>query len=235
MSTGHSRVHRGRGAGPARALALIATIAITAGLESSLRAHPETAEAAPDAVQQSAAVHERVAQHSLSIGVESLFFRTRSTDDYTMQGPALVYDFFVGRRWGFMVRTAVFFALSGQMSGPTGHFDDALDQVYDQHRYGVDTTLMAAHRLSIGERLIATVAVGAHVQWFSLAGTQYSPVEDASAGLGGLGRLDYPVNGWLAMSGELAGALDPFDLINHQNPARLVLPLCLSFGVAARY
>src|SRR4051812_39254222 len=101
MPTGHSRVRRRPDVAPTHGVALIAAIGVTAALESSPRARPD-APPAPDApaaaVQSTAEVHERVDQHSLGLGFESLYFRTRSTDDYTMQGPALVYDFFVGRR-----------------------------------------------------------------------------------------------------------------------------------------
>jgi len=235
MSTAHSRAHRHACVASAHAHALIAAIAICAALETSTRARPDPSPA-PDAVEESSAtVHERVDQHSLGLGFESLYFRTRSTDDYAMQGPAIVYDYFVGRRWGFLLRTAAFLALSGEMNGPTGHFAGGFDRVYDQHHYGADLMLMAARRIPVGARLIATVGLGAHLQWYSLAGARYSPVEDASAGIGGLAKADYPLNGWLALSGELAAALDPLDLVNHQNPARLTLPLCLSFAVAARY
>src|SRR6185436_3697509 len=119
----------------------------------------------------------RVSSHGLGLGYQALFMRTESSDSYTLHGPSVVYDYFIGRRWGFMLRTSAFFPLVGHMSGPSGEFSGSLLDVYDEHHYGVDGLFMVAQRRPLSSDLVLTVAAGAHVQWFSLAGHEYSPVE----------------------------------------------------------
>jgi len=175
------------------------------------------------------------AQHSVGLGGHALLLRTDSSDQYLIQGPALAYDVSIGRRWGVAARLAAFLPLLGSMDGPSGSFSGSLVETYDLHRYGVDALILGARRVQLAPRVRLLVGVGPHVQWFSLAGRRYSPVEDASLGIGGLGKIGYAFNGWLSASTQLAIGLDPIDLQDHRNPARLVVPLSWTFALDARY
>src|SRR5215208_1214743 len=119
-----------------------------------------------------------VHQHGLGIGYQTLLMRTESADFYDLHGPTVVYDFFTGRRWGLLVRASAHFPIAGQMHGPSGEFSGLLVGIYDAHRYGVDALLMVARRIPLSPRLVVTAAFGPHLQWFSLVGASYSPVED---------------------------------------------------------
>lgn len=174
-------------------------------------------------------------EHSLGAGYHALVFRTESSDRYTVQGPAIAYSYFVGRQWGFLLRLAAFFPLLGSMSGPSGEFSGSLVEIYDQHRYGLDSHLMVAHRYPVRDRIELTVATGAHVQFLSLAGLEYSPVEVVTLGIGGLGKLDYDLNSWLSISTQLAVAVDLFDPVDHMNAADVAVPLSWTFAIDARH
>jgi hypothetical protein len=183
-----------------------------------------------------------VRQHTFGLGYQTLVMRTENASTYVIHGPGVSYDYVIGRRWGGMVRTAAFFPVSGSMSGPGADFSGSLVDIYDQHRYGVDLLLMGAHRWPAdparGGFLGKTsflAAAGAHLQWFSLAGFEYSPVETLSVGIGGLGRADYAVNHWFSVSTQLAAALDPFDPLDHRNAADLIVPIAWTFSIAARH
>jgi hypothetical protein len=173
--------------------------------------------------------------HGLGLGYHAVFFQTEVSDRYALHGPSVAYDYFVGRRWGFMLRLAGFVPLLGSMHGPSGDIDGALPDMYEQHLVGLDSMAMVAQRKEHSSGLALTAAFGAHLQWTWLASTEYSNIEVLSLGVGGLGKVDYAINGWLSSSAQLAWGLDFLDLIDHKNPALLVVPLSCSFAIAARY
>ena len=212
------------------AVAFAATVVMLVGGAGGAHADDDTTSARAAAVTA-----ERVAQHTVSTGFHNVFLHAESGDNYALHGPAFVYEFFIGRRWGFMVRAAGFLPVVGEMSGPSGDFSGGLLDVYDQRHFGIDGLIMVARRDALATRWIVTTAAGVHAQGFSLTGSRYSPVEDISLGIGGLGKLDFMVNHWFSVSGELALGIDFLDLVDHRNPAQLVVPLALSFGVSARY
>lgn len=176
-----------------------------------------------------------IRQHGLGLGYHAITFGTAAGDQYALHGPSVVYDYFRGRRWGFMMRLSGAYLVAGSMSGPSGDFSGGLGAIYDQRRLGADVTVGMGRRHALTPRLAITGAAGLHVQGFSLTGTRYSPVEDISIGLGGMGKLDYPLNGWLSLTGQLAVGLDPFDLVEHANPAGWVIPFSSTFALAARH
>jgi hypothetical protein len=164
-----------------------------------------------------------------------VFMRTESADNYVLNGPSLVYDYFIGRRWGFALRAAVFFPVLGSMSGPSGEFSGSLVDSYDQRHIGYDALAMVARRLPLGSKLTLVAGGGLHLQGFALNGAAYSPVEEDSLGIGGLGKLDYALNEWLSASGQVALGLDFLDIVNHANTSQVVIPVSISFAFAARY
>ncbi len=177
----------------------------------------------------------RVRSHGLGLGYHAITFGTEVGDQYTLHGPALMYGYFRGRRWGFMMRLAAAYLVAGRMSGPSGEFRGGLGDVYDQRRHAADALLMIGRRRPLPRGMALTVGAGVHLQGFSLTSTLYSPVENISLGLGGLGKVDYPLNAWLSLSGQLAVGLDPFDLVDHQNPAGWVIPFSSVVALAAHH
>lgn len=176
-----------------------------------------------------------VRSHGLGLGYHAITFGTQVGDRYTLHGPAMMYGYFRGRRWGFMTRLAVAHLVAGRMSGPSGEFRGGLADLYDQRRLAADALLMVGQRRPLPRGMTLTVGAGLHVQGFSLNGTLYSPVEDISLGLGGLGKVDYPLNAWLSLSGQLAVGADPFDLVDHENPAGWVIPFSSVVALAAHH
>src|SRR5215207_2976423 len=100
----------------------------TAVLVMTTPAHAESiAPAAPAAeVHTAPARRPLVQEHSLGFGYHALIMRTESSDQYAIQGPAIAYNYGIGRTWGFHLRVAAFFPLLGNMSGPSGDFDGSL-------------------------------------------------------------------------------------------------------------
>ncbi len=244
--TGSRRVQPGPFVAASRGLAGLSVIILACAAPSRARAAP-----APDALTEAPARApaasalavapdpapgtprpKRVHQHGLGLGYHGVVFATERSDRYVIHGPALVYDYFIGRRWGFMARASAFALVSGRMSGPSGEFTGALGSYYDQRNEGFDGMLMVGRRLPMTPRLVVTAGGGAHFQAFALTSTYYSPVENVSVGLGGLGKLDYVLNGWLTVSGQVAVGLDLIDLADHKNPASWVIPIATSFALA---
>jgi hypothetical protein len=200
------------------------------------------APSAAPAVTATSARRPLVRQHTFGLGYQTLVMRTENASTYVIHGPGVSYDYVIGRRWGFMARTAAFFPVTGHMSGPGSDFSGSLVDIYDQHRYGVDVMLMGARRWPADAsrpgplgKLALLAAAGAHLQWFTLSGLEYSPVEALTIGVGGLGRADYEVNRWFSVSTQIAMALDPFDPLDHRNAADLVVPIAWTFSIAARH
>jgi hypothetical protein len=202
---------------------------------------PATARAGEDAVPAEVDVRtERrpgkwTHQHGLGLGYHAVFLGTESADRYSLHGPSIAYDYYVGGRWGFFARVAGFLLVSGRMTGPSGEFTASLLELYDEDHYGADLTLMAARRLPLSSRLVVTAGFGPHAQGFALTGAEYSPVEDISVGVGAVGKLDYAINGWLSVAGQLATGFDLFDAVDHKNPARWVVPLSTSISLGGRH
>jgi hypothetical protein len=177
----------------------------------------------------------RVHSHALGLGYHTVLLHTESSDNYAIHGPAFVYDYFIGRRWGFACRLAVFFPVLGSMSGPSGDFSGSLLDEYDQRHIGYDALAMVARRWALKPDLALVAGGGLHVGGFALNGAAYSPVEDDSLGVGGIGKLDYAINRWASFGFQLALGLDFVDLVDHANPSTVVFPISTSLSFAARY
>lgn len=176
---------------------------------------------------------ERVKVHDIGLGYHAVLFRTESTDRYALHGPSVVYNYFVGRRWGFVLRGAAHFPLTGRMNGPSGEFRGSLRQTYAARHYGFDTIFGFGRRMQVNDRLTMTVSTGVHLQSFTMSGDNVSPVEAITMGLAGTARLEYRLKGILHFGAEFLLALDPIDLIKHQNRAVLTIPMAgvLSLGL----
>jgi hypothetical protein len=225
-SVGSCRDHSRAAHTTVAALAAIASALIVPALAGAEESAPTELSATPSS---------RVREHSLGFGYHTVIMHTDVGDTYVLHGPSLVYDYFIGRRWGFALRTALFFPVLGTMSGPSGDFSGSLVDAYDQRHIGYDALAMAARRLPLTPGVVLTAGFGLHIQGFALNGAAYSPVEEDSIGVGGVGKVDWLLNEWLSCSAQLAIGVDFLDIVSHDNPARLVLPLSGSFAFAARY
>jgi hypothetical protein len=218
------------------AVAIGAAIAAVSIVSPSRATAEVAADAAAPTIAASAPPRAPIVhEHSIGFGYHALIMRTESSDQYAIQGPSIGYTYSVARRWGFLAHLTAFFPLLGNMDGPSGDFSGSLVEIYDQHRYGVDLLLAGARRFPIRDRIKVTAAAGPHVQWFSLSGDAYSPVEAASLGVGFLGKVDYAINGWLAVSSQLAVGIDFIDPADHRNGATIIAPLSWTFALDARH
>jgi hypothetical protein len=50
-----------------------------------------------------------------------------------------------------------------------------------------------------------------------------------------MAKVDYALNHWLSISGQLAVGLDLLDLVDHQNPARWLVPVATGIALAGRH
>lgn len=176
---------------------------------------------------------ERVKVHDVGLGYHAVMFRTESSDRYALHGPTVVYNYYVGKRWGFVLRGAVHFPLTGRMNGPNGDFRGSLRELYATRHYGFDGIFGVGRRMVISDKLTITASVGVHFQSFTVGGASVSPVEAITMGIAGTGRLEYALTRVLHLGFEFEAGLDPIDLIKHDNRAVLTIPLAgaLSLGV----
>lgn len=191
-------------------------------------AEDDDASAEPDDLRP-----ERIKVHDIGLGYHAVMFRTESSDRYALHGPTVVHNYFIGRRWGYVMRAAVYFPLTGRMNGPSGEFRGTLRELYSQRHLGFDGLFGFGRRLPINDRLTITASVGVHIQSFSTSGTEVSPVEAITMGVAGTGRLEYRLTGILHFGAEFMAGIDPIDLIKHQNRAVYTIPLAgvLSLGI----
>lgn len=176
---------------------------------------------------------ERVKVHDVGLGYHAIMFRTETSDRYALHGPTVVYNYFVGRRWGFVLRGATYFPLTGRMNGPNGDFRGSLRALYSTRHYGFDLIFGAGRRFPVNDKLTFTTSVGLHLQSFSVNGESVSPVEAITMGVAGTARLEYRLTGILHFGAEFLCGFDPFDMIKHKNRSVLAIPLAgtLSLGL----
>lgn len=209
------------------------SVAATATADAS--APPTMADDAPVAPATDASETPRIRQHDIGIGYRSIFVASSNGTRYLIHGPTVAYNYFVGRRWGFMLHAEASFPIAGHMGGSAGQFSGGFTDLYDQRRYSFDGTFMAARRFVITDRLILTAGVGLHVQSFLLKSVAYLPVEAITGGVGGLARIEWLANEHLSVGGTFATALDPVDFVRHVNRAALTMPLSAVVTLGLRY
>jgi hypothetical protein len=190
---------------------------------------PDSPEAEADGAR------ERVKFHSVGIGFHATTFSTERGEGYTLLGPSVVYDYFVGRRFGFALRGEAYFPMSGRMAGNGEDFRTNLMDAYGARRFGFDGMFMVAYRAEVGSSLVMTAAAGLHVQSFRLTDQRFNPIEAITGGFGLLGRVEYRLGSLLSIGGELAIGLDPIDFVAHSNPATFTVPITPSFFVGLTY
>jgi hypothetical protein len=192
---------------------------------------PPVEEAPP--AEEASSRPERMKIQAVGIGYHAVLFRTENGDRYALHGPSVAYDYFVGRRWGFAIHGEAYFPLFGRYTGESPDFRGGLRNKYDARHYGTDLSFMAAYRADLTEKLFLFAAVGYHVQTFTVTSGEYLPVQAITMGFGASARLQWNFHPHLFLGANFLVAFDPFDMIKHQNPSTLVVPLsgALSFGV----
>jgi hypothetical protein len=194
---------------------------------------PQAAEAAP--AEDTSLRLERMKVQAFGVGYHAVLFRTEAGDRYALHGPAVNYDYFVGRRWGFAIHGEAYFPFFGRYSGQAPDFRDGLRGKYDARRYGLDISLMAAYRAELSEDLLLFIAGGVHFQSFTVTSEDFLPVQAITMGLGFTGRLQWNFHPRLFLGVNYMMAFDPLDLIKHRNRATITIPLTGALALGVRY
>lgn len=179
-----------------------------------------------------AAAQEREPRlHTYAAGAGFTVMRYRLEDGTAMgaSGPALTFDYSVGRRWSFTMRGAFMFPMHGsqRLSGESSEGVN-LVSMYDSTRTSFDLMFMVGRRLHLNPQLDLVVAGGIDVQLFRVLGVQYNPVELISGGFGGLARVERKFGRRFLYGGEVTASFDPLDFIHHDNRAVFVAPVSFS-------
>ena len=172
--------------------------------------------------------------HSLGGGHRSLHFRTEDGGRYLFTGPTLTYDYWVGRRFGFMIHAEVFLPQRGRQRGGGNEYGGALRDQHNQ-KWGFDGGFFFGTRRNLAEDIDLFVGAGIHLQSLRVNGPAVLPVEIIMLGVAGLARLQYNFTENLHIGGTFELAVDPFDLIGHRNRAVLSVPFTIAFNVGAHY
>ncbi len=177
----------------------------------------------------------RLKSHSVGLGYHSVFFATDSGKRFLVHGPSVVYDYFVGRRIGFALHGEAFFTAFGHEAGSQNQFNGPLFGLYPDRHSGFDVTFMVAYRRALSEALTLFVGGGAHARTHTANGAEYRINELITAGVGGNARFQYAFHPLLTLNADLFVALDPFDMIDHDDPAVITVPFSGSVGIGARW
>ncbi len=177
---------------------------------------------------------ERLKVHAAGLGYHALVFRSKEGDGYTLQGPAASYDYFVGRHIGFAIRGVAFLPAYGRYSGQAD-FRGPLWGMYADRHSGFDLTLMIAVRTRLSEDLSLFAGVGLHAQATTVNGAAYRIVELITMGAGANVRLQWEIHRLVMLHAGAHLAIDPFDMIDHNDPAVFTLPIGGTFGIGVRY
>jgi hypothetical protein len=150
-------------------------------------------------------------------------------------GPNIVFDYNIGRTWGFAMRGAFMFPVTGRQNLADGNGDgQAIASMYDAQRIAFDVSFMVSRRLHLNADLDLVVAAGIHVQTLRLVSTVYNPIELITGGFGGVARIERKIDERFFYGGELSFAFDPLDFIQHDNRAVYVAPVSLSVLIGVR-
>lgn len=172
--------------------------------------------------------------HDLGFATHVLHIRAEDGGRYTLTTVAGTYDYWVGRRFGLMLHVAGFSPLRGSQTGGNGGFTGGLRDLYSV-RWGVDGSAMFGMHWELRPELHLYTGVGVHLQTVVLNGQTVRPVELASIGLGSVARIRYDFTDNLHVSGMVAMAIDPFDLIKHENRAVFTFPVSVGISLGAHY
>lgn len=183
-----------------------------------------------------AADRKNAPSHDLGFATHVLHFRTEDGGRYTLTGVAGTYDYWVGRQFGLMIHVAGYSQLRGrQASGGGNDFSGRLRDIYTV-RWGIDGSAMLGMHWELGERLHLYAGLGVHLQTAVLNGPTVRPVEVVTMGLGSVTRIRYDFHPNFHISGVVAMALDPLDLVRkHENRSVIAFPVSIGVSLGAHY
>lgn len=172
--------------------------------------------------------------HDVGAGFHTMRFRTQDGDAYSIHGLTLTYDYWAGRRFGFMLHGESYFPMRGAQPGSGEEYRGSIRQDFSQH-WGLDGSLMAGMRHALRDRLSLYTGVGLHFQSFRINDAQFSTLEAITMGVGGVARLRYDFHPNLHVTGLVAGAIDPIDLIKHTNRVVVLFPVTFAVSIGAHF
>ena len=165
----------------------------------------------------------------VGVGFHTIRFRTENGGAYSLHGMTTTFDYWVGRKFGFMLHAEAFFPMRGaQTAGGVG-YRGSLRQDYEQN-WGLDGSLMVGMHHDVAPNVHFYTGAGVHLQSLRLNDATLSAIEVISMGVGGVARLRYDLHPHVHLSGIVAAAIDPLDLIKHRN--RVVVLFPVTFGVS---
>lgn len=167
--------------------------------------------------------------HDAGIGFHTIRFRTEDGDVYSLHALTLTFDYWVGQTWGLMLHGEAYFPMRGAQPGSGEDYRGSIRRDYEQH-WGLDGSLLFARQYRVRENLRVFTGVGVHFQSFRINDANFSTIEAVTMGFGGVARVRYDFHPHMHVSGIVAAAIDPIDLIKHRN--RVVVLFPITFGVS---
>jgi hypothetical protein len=177
---------------------------------------------------------ERAKIQAVGLGYRAILFRTQANERFAVHGPSVVYDYFVGRRWGFAIHGEASFPLTGRYAGPD-NFRGSIREIYESRHYSFDLAFMAAYRLDFSDKLAFFGAAGLHAQTLVLDSASKLPVQLISMGFALTGRIQWNFHPHVFLSTNFMVGFDPFDMIDHQNEATIAIPLSGALSPGFQY
>lgn len=177
----------------------------------------------------------KIKSHTASLAYQGILIQTDGAGRHRYNGPAVAYDYFVGRDIGFAIHGEASFPAYGFYRDGDSQRSGPVYTRYTGNHFNLGASFMAAHRATFNEKLSLTTGLGVHAQWFNLNSKVYSEVEVISMGLGATTRLSWLFHPMLSLDAGLAIAFNPFDMIDHDNPATLFLQYSGTLGLGVRY
>ncbi|MCA9573947.1 MAG: hypothetical protein H6726_05515 [Sandaracinaceae bacterium] len=172
--------------------------------------------------------------HDAGLGFHTVRFRTEDGDAYSLHALTLSFDYWVGRRFGMMLHGEAYFPMRGAQPGSGEHYRGSLRRDYEQH-WGLDGSVMVGLHEQLAENVHLYAGLGVHLQSFRINDADYSTVEAVTMGLGGVARVRYDFHRHMHVSGLIAAALDPIDLIKHRNRVVVLFPVTFAVSLGTHF
>ncbi len=172
--------------------------------------------------------------HDAGFGFHTVRFRTEDGDVYSLHAPAITFDYWVGRRWGLMLHGAAYFPARAAQPGSVDDFRGSLRNEYDQ-RWGLDGSVMIGLHHELAEKLHLYTGIGVHLQVFRLNDAQFAPVEAVTFGVGAQARVRYDFHPHVHVGGSISAAIDPIDLIKHENRVVILFPVTFAVSLGTHF
>lgn len=172
--------------------------------------------------------------HDAGLGYRSVRFRTEDGGVYQLHALTLTFDYWVGRKWGLMLHGEAYFPMRGAQPRGGEDYRGSIRQDYSQS-WGLDGSIMVGLHQDIAENLHLYAGVGVHLQSFRINDAEFSALEAVTMGVGAVARLRYDFHRHMHVTGLVAAAIDPIDLIKHRNRVIVLFPLTLGVSLGTHF